>query len=155
MTYQIDQSGKVEQTNRNTVLCLSNNLWDAVMITAKTKRQLQEIFRRHGQIRNFVLFTFCAAVAFIIKSNHKCLAVTIDQEYFGKEKVIKNIVLEMLKNEVRIPEIAFMQIGRRVNAHKRAYLIFTKKLKAKRTLSLEVVLETIKKTEVGKRLKDA
>jgi hypothetical protein len=64
-------------------------------------------------------------------------------------------VEQMLKDEVRIPKITFAQIGRRVNAHKRAYLTFTKELKAKKSLSLEIVLKTIKMTEVGKRLKDA
>lgn len=58
MKYEIDQSGKIEQTNKNTVLCLSNDKWDSVLILARTKRQIQEIFRRNGQIRNYVILPF-------------------------------------------------------------------------------------------------
>lgn len=155
MSYQIDQSGKIEQTNKDTVLCLSNSEWDAVKIKGRTKRQIQEIFRRNGQIRNFVLFTFSAGLAILLKKNLKVRTVTIDQEYYGKEAIIKNILLEMFKREKRLPEISFGQIGRKVMAHQRAYLIFSGKLKKYRTLKAEEILKQIKKTEVGKRLKNA
>ena len=67
MRLQIDQSGKIEQTNKKTVLCLSNKEWYALVIPGKVKRQVQEVFRRHGQIRNFILFTFCAGIALLLQ----------------------------------------------------------------------------------------
>lgn len=134
--YFIDQSGKIEQTNKDTVLCLADGSWDTVLIKAKTKRQIQEIFRRNGQIRNYVLFTFCAGLSLLIKRNLRIGQVIIDKEYFGKEPVIKEILLEMLKEEKKILEIAFANIGRRVNAHSVGYLTFTGKRRAKSTLTL-------------------
>lgn len=89
MPKQIDQSGKIEQTNKDTILCLSNDDWDAIKISAKTKRQLQEIFRRNGQNRNFVLFTFSAGLAILIDRNSRLHHLIIDREYYGHEAVIK------------------------------------------------------------------
>jgi len=43
MKYQIDQSHKIEQTNKNTILCLSNGTEYTILITGKTKRKIQEI----------------------------------------------------------------------------------------------------------------
>lgn len=154
MKYQIDQSGKIENTNKDTVLCLSNNKWDAVLIKARTKRQIQEIFRRHGQIRNYVLFTFCAGLSLLIKRNIKIKRIIIDKEYIGHEPIIEKITNEMLKDK-KVPEIIFDLIGKEVMAHKRANDIASKKLKTKKTLNLEEILGQIKMTEVGKRLKDA
>lgn len=162
MKIEIDQSGKVEQTSKDTVLCLSNDHWDAVVIKAATKRQIQEVFRRHGQIKNYVIFTFCAGLSLLIKRNLKIDKIIIDREYFGKEPIIKEIILKMLGKKGKIPEIIFGNIGRRVMAHSRAYKIYSKRLKAKAVLTFVEILEEIsraflriKKTEVGKRLKNA
>lgn len=153
MVYQIDQSGKIEQTNKDTVLCLSNGTWDTILIKAKTKRQLQEIFRRHGQTRNYVLFVFCAGVSLLFQRNLKISSAVIDREYYRKDSIIKEILLKMLdKKEINI---LFGNIGRRVNAHNQAYLTYNKKLKPKEIIEATKIFEAIKKTEVGKRLKDA
>ena len=154
--FQIDQSGKIEQTNKNTVLCLSNDEWDAVLIKARSKRQIQEIFRRNGQIRNYVIFTFSAGLSLLIKRNLEIQRIIIDREYYGKEAVIKEVLLKMLSRR-KVPEIVFENIGRKTQAHNRAYLIYSKKLKSKRLLLLRVeeILREIKMTEVGKRLKNA
>lgn len=153
--YQIDQSGKIEQTNKDTVLCLANGSLDTILIKAKTKRQLQEIFRRNGQPRNYVLFTFCAGLSILLKRDITIGQVTIDREYFGKEAVIKEILLEMLEKDKNRIDINFDTIGRRVNAHIKGYLVFKGKLKANKNISQDALLQEIKKTEVGNRLKNA
>lgn len=153
--FYIDQSGKIEKTNKVTVLCLSNKEWDAVLIKARTKRQVQEIFRRNGQIRNYVLFTFCAGLSCLIGRNIKYHRLIIDQEYFGKEPIIEKLILEMLRDKKKVPEIVFTLIGKKAMAHTRANDIATKKLKAKKVLNSEEILRKIKMTEVGKRLKNA
>ena len=121
---------------------------------SKTKRQIQEIFRRNGQIRNYVLFTFCAGLALLLKKYFKKGCVIIDREYYGKEKVIKNIMLEILRGEKWIPQISFAEIGRKCLAHKHAYLTYSKELVPDCILKKEEILRVIKMTEVGKRLKD-
>lgn len=152
---QIDQSGKIEQTNKNSILCLSNDFWDTVVIKAKTKRQVKEIFRRNGQIRNFVLFTFSAGLAILLRRNLKIGKVMIDQEYSGKEAVIKSIILDILHQEKRVPDIHFGHIGKESRAHYRAALIGLGRANPQKVIEFEELLKEIKKTEVGKRLKDA
>jgi len=152
---EIDQSGKIEQLSKDTVLCISDGDWDAILIKSQTKRQLQEIYRRNGQTRNFILFTFCAGLAILIIRNKKYPVITIDQEYLGKENVIKNILNEMFKKIKNPPDIIFDHIGKKANAHHIAHDIAVKEIEAKKILSLKEILKEIKKTEVGKRLKDA
>ena len=155
MPLQIDQSGKIEATSQHTILCLSNDRWVAVKIEAKAKRQLQEIFRRNGQPRNFVLFTFSAGLAILLDKNKDIHRVMIDEEYSGKEFVIKNIVLEMLDQRQEPLEIRFGKVGKNALAHHRAYAVARGKLRASYTLGFDEVLTKIKMTEVGKRLKNA
>ena len=113
MKIEIDQSGKIEQTAKDTVLAISNGDWDTIIIKARTKRQIQEIFRRHGQNKNFVLFTFSASLAILIKRNSKHYKnITIDTEYTGKGPIIKEIVLEILSSEKQTPSIMFGRIGK-------------------------------------------
>lgn len=134
--FQIDQSGKIEQTNKDTVLCLAEDseegFWDGLVIKSKTKRQLQKIFRRNGQPKNYVLFVFCAGLYLLIKRNLHIPMITIDREYFGKEAIIKEILLQMLEGSKIIPEIEFGNIGRKVQAHLKGYRIYTGKLVTKK-----------------------
>ena len=155
MKYFIDQSGKIKDTAKDTVLCISNGQWSTVLIKAKTKRQLQEIFRRHGQIRNYVLFTFSAGLSLLIQNNSQATKIVIDKEYLGNEPVIKEIILQIIKGNKNIPVVEFGHIGKTSKAHFRAKLVVSKKEKPKVILSENILLKAIKKTEVGKRLKNA
>lgn len=153
--FQIDQSGKIEQTNKDTVLCLSNGSWDTVLIKAKTKRQIQEIFRRNGQPRNYVLFTFSAALAILIERNLSVGKIVIDKEYFGKEPIIKKLLEEMSEEIKEKVTLEFGLVGKSSRADFRAGEVLAKKKKAKLVLTARMLLKAIKKTEVGNRLKDA
>lgn len=44
--YKADQSGKIEQTNKNTVVAISNGKKFTVLLKAKDKRLLQDLFRK-------------------------------------------------------------------------------------------------------------
>lgn len=155
MTIEIDQSGKVEDTAKDTILCLSNDEWYAIKIPAAVKRQLQERFRRNGQIRNFVLFTFCAGLARLLRVAKPRTKVVIDREYFGKEPVIKNILEKMLGDVIATPVFDFGFIGKHSRAHTHANDVAVGKEKSTKVLNEIGLLRQIKKTEVGERLKNA
>lgn len=155
MNFEIDQSGKIEDTAKDTILCLSNDEWYAVRIPAMVKRQLQERFRRNGQIRNFVLFTFCAGLARLLRVVKPKTKVVIDREYFGKEPVIKNVLERMLADLMPMPVFDFRFIGKHSRAHSHANDVAVGKEKPTKILNEIGLLRQIKKTEVGKRLKDA
>lgn len=153
--HQIDQSGKIEQTNFDTAICLSNGTWDSIFIEAKTKRQIQEIFRRTGQIRNYVIFTFCAALTFIIERNIKVGRIVIDQEYYGKEPIIKKLLGEMSRKIKETATLDFGLVGKSSRVHILAAEVFAKRKEPGQVLNKEQLLKLIRKTEVGKQLKDA
>lgn len=155
MKLHVDQSGKVEKTSKDTILCLSNDEWFAVKIDRKVKRQLQEIFRRNGQIRNYLLFTFCAGLAILLRLAKPKTKVTIDREYFGKEPIINNILASMLADLTSEPVIEFDFIGTEPPAHLMAKEVARGKQLPTKVASEAELLKEIKKTEVGKRLKDA
>lgn len=153
--YQIDQSGKIEQTNKDTVICLANGTWDTILIKAATKRSLLEVFRRNGQPRNYILFTFCASLAILIERNIGVGRIVIDREYYGKEPIIKKLLEEMSKKIKEKATLEFGLVGKTSRADFIAGEVFSGKIKPKTLITKKELLKQIKKTEVGKQLKDA
>ena len=99
------------------------------MIPRKIKRQLQKEFRKLGQPRLFVDRTFAAGIVLLIRNYLRKIDVLVaDREYLSREKLIKDIILEMLKKLRRKqPQIYFRQIGKKSNAHNIAYQTYKKK----------------------------
>ena len=95
MRIEIDQSGKIEQTERHTVLCLSNDKNYSIFISRKVKRKIQRFFRENNQIRNFIIFTHSAGLSILLRRVKPLTKVIIDQEYKDKNAVIKNLIHEM------------------------------------------------------------
>lgn len=148
MRVKIDQSGKIEDTSKDTVVAFADGLSYTILIPAKVKRQLQEVFRRQGKPRLFVYRTFAAGVFLLIK---KCLPkikdLVIDTEYAGHEKQIKEIILEMIrKNNLPEPNIYFQRIGSKPKVHYAAYDVFSRKKKADRVVSFEEIVGPATKT---------
>jgi hypothetical protein len=157
MKVEVDQSGKIEDTSKDTVLAFSNKIWAAIIIPAKVKRQIQEIFRRRGQPRIFVFRTFAAGVVLLIRNYQSQITdVQIDTEYPGNEAVIKDIIVRMLHDQ-RIPEpnIYFRRIGKKSMAHHRAYAVAVGKLEAGRRIGLDDLVKIAIKNDRGhqRRLK--
>lgn len=99
MKYQIDQSGKIEQTNQDTVLAITGkDISYCIKITSKTKRQLQEYFRSIGQPNLFIYKSFTAAVYLLLNTfNMRVSQVEIDREYPGQEKLIEVMLLKLFE----------------------------------------------------------
>ena len=66
MTYQIDQSGKIEDTSKPTVLAMTNGQTYSILIPAKTKREIQEIYRRLGLTRFYIYEIFSLGLYFLL-----------------------------------------------------------------------------------------
>jgi hypothetical protein len=145
---EIDQSGKIEDTAKSTIVAFTNSSNYVIKITSKTKRRLQEIFRRKGQIRLFIYRTFATLIFLLIKKHLKRISlVVIDLEYPGKEKVIKDIVLEYLRiEELKEPRISFKRIGNKPKVHYLAHDVFVGKKRADEVIKLNTLIKmTIKK----------
>ncbi|TSC87541.1 MAG: Uncharacterized protein G01um10147_519 [Microgenomates group bacterium Gr01-1014_7] len=148
MTYQIDQSGKIEQTSKDTVIAYSNGTKFAVVVPRRLKRKVQEIFRLHGFTSLFVYYLFSVGVFYLLSNLKEKSSVTIDTEYPGKDKIIKQFATSLLKNNNKIEhEISFARIGNRPPAHYAAKDVFDKKIKPDKILNLEDIIKAIKKTD--------
>lgn len=153
MKIYVDQSGKIEDTSNPTILAFTDSRTFSIKITAKTKRQLQEIFRRRGQIRLFVYRAFASLVFLLItKFLREIDQVVIDVEYPGKEKLIKEIILEFLRRKkLKEPSIFFERIGNTPKVHYSAYNVFVKKKKADLVIRLGELKDLAIKNDRGRR----
>jgi hypothetical protein len=129
MAYQVDQSNKIEKTNKNTAIALANSSEFVILITGKTKRKLQELFRQKGKPHLFIYKTFAACIVILLReSKIQYNEIVIDIEYTGKEKMIKSMIYEVLDRLYeKLPEIKFQAIGKKNKAHNLAYLTAQKK----------------------------
>lgn len=144
MRIEIDQSGKIEETHRDTVLAMANGVTETVRITARTKRRLQEAYRRAGRPRDYIVGVFSAALYLLVKRYVKVMhEIVIDTEYPGHEQLIIAILESKLGEERTnfLPLILFRSIGKRSNAHISALTTFKKPSKASAVLNYEAIIK--------------
>ncbi len=127
MQIEIDQSNKVEQKSNNTVIAYANSKQKSLMIPARYKRELQKLFRKANKPQMFRYKIFALLVYLLIKDDLKLISsIIIDNEYTGREDLIKNYLLQFLKIDGKFfskDNIHFDLIGRESNAHKRAIAV--------------------------------
>jgi len=145
MTYQIDQSGKIEQTNLDTVIALSNDIQTAIILPRKTKRIIKKIFREQGKSKIFIYLTFSALIFLLLKLFPPKKKVIIDKEYPGYEEFIKlNIINNFQKMKIpQLPVLGFGLVGKSSRAHDYANKIAKKIKKANKIVKLEEILKLI------------
>lgn len=131
MKIEIDQSGRIEETNRDTILALSNDVNYSIRIHRRTKRKLLEDFRRQGKPKLFTVKVFTAGLYFLLNKHHKKSDnIVVDIEYAGKNSIIKSILLDYTKDVFIRDKISFKSIGRKSNAHILAIEVYRKNKKA-------------------------
>jgi len=124
MRIEIDQSGKIENTNRPTVVAFSNKKSGILVILAKDKKAVQKFFRELKKPKLFIHITFAVLVYYLIRNdlkNHD--QIILDREYPGYEKLIINKLKEFLEKEANIEglSITVSQIGKKSRAHDLAW----------------------------------
>lgn len=148
MKYEVDQSIRIEKTNQDTIIGLANHKESiALIIPAKTKRTLQEHFRRQGLTKKYVILIFTASIILAVeKSKFKIQELIIDIEYPGhEEKIIKHI-----KNYFKDKfEVYFSLIGKHSPAHLSAYGVHTKRRKSNYKTNTEEINKIIQKMTSG------
>jgi len=153
MSFQIDQSGKIEDTAKNTVIAFSNDIQASVFISKKTKRQVQEAFRYHGEISFFIDQIFALAVFYLISDFIIEQKITIDLEYPGRDKFITRLINEHLKSHNKPPhDISFGRIGSKPKVHYAAKDVFDNKIKPTKILTLKQILDKQKDRWALKRV---
>ncbi|MFZ5365897.1 MAG: hypothetical protein ACOZBZ_01250 [Patescibacteria group bacterium] len=143
----IDQSGKIENTEKDTVIAFTNKISASIRIPAKVKRLFQKIYRKKGKPKLYIYETFAFGIFLLLKNYLSWVKdVVIDKEYPGHEKMVKQLLLELIeKNKLKIPHIEFARIGRKPRVHYAAHDVFEKKKKPTYEISLKTILALTKK----------
>ena len=124
MSIQIDQSGKIEDTSKPTVIALaSKKISRSILLQAEDKRLVQTIYRKTGKPRLFVLQVFSALIYLLIeRCNCSQQVIIIDHEYPGHEELIRSYIMQLIhkyKNVKIDPHhIRFGYVGKHSQAHK-------------------------------------
>src|SRR3989338_250467 len=125
MIIEIDQSGKLEATNKQTVIAFSNGKRKSICISGKEKRELQEFFRRIGKPRMYIYRVFAILIFLLIRDELKGIdGMVIDREYPGWDHLIKDFLLREIRR-IRAnfdPHcISFHEVGKQSGSHFAAY----------------------------------
>ena len=145
----VDQSGRVEFTGEDTVLAFSNGMRFAVLIPSVVKRECVKALRDRGfGGATFYPQLFTVGLYFLLREHLGQLArITIDLEYFGKDELIKEHLVNLLRRanyEVDPDVIQFGQIGKHSGAHRLAIAALRRKVQPNRVLTSEEILGQFK-----------
>ncbi len=148
MLYQIDQSGKIEHTNRPTVLTLANGEVFSIKISSIEKQKLISALRQMNRPNKTYVFQIFAVLIFVLLRKLGPAVVVVDQEYPGHDTSIKEILSQLFDSQkAKPPEISFGLVGKNCQAHKIGLEIFQRKRQANIVVSASEVLEIVLKNK--------
>ncbi len=126
--FTIDQSGKVEHINEDTILALaSKKIQYSIKIPKNIKKKIFSKCRKRYK-KNITLRLFAYCLYLLLKNKISINSkIIIDKEYYGHERDIKSLLLKNLK--LKKYQINFSCVGKKDLSHKIAYKTFSGKLK--------------------------
>lgn len=130
---EVDQSGKFEATGQHTALALANSICFTVLIPATVKRDCIRELRKHG-VQGPTMYTrlFATSLYFLLRNQiEQAVLVTIDTEYQGRDALIKQHLLYLLRRAnytVDAAQITFGYVGKHSSAHHAALAVFRSKV---------------------------
>lgn len=156
MKYQIDQSGKIEQTNKNTVVAVTNGKSVVLKITSIEKQKLIKTLTLLKKPHKTYIMEILSVIIYIALCDLKIDDVIIDTEYTGHNASIKEKLIQLFeKDHTLYPNIHFGFIGKHSHAHIKAIEVFRGDRKANKVLKAEDVLRLLvnKANKKGWRLR--
>ncbi|HKP51122.1 MAG TPA: hypothetical protein VJ183_00575 [Chloroflexia bacterium] len=143
---EVDQSGKIEDTSRDTVLALANGVQLSLIIPAVIKRECVHTLRESGVTgQTLYLQFFATALFFLLRNDLSVLPlVIIDIEYTGKDAQIKQHLYSLLQRAGFITDneqIQFGYVGKKSPAHVLALSVFRGQKEADLTLTTKELLK--------------
>ncbi len=146
MHIEVDQSGKVELLSHDTIIACSNDNQNSIMIPRKIK---QSLYYNHKNIISQLKYKlFCIGVYYCIERFlTKSKLITIDDEYHGKNILVKSILISYIRKKYpNFDErlIRFGQVTKKSNAHHIAIETFRQEHKPNETLNEEQIWRLLK-----------
>ncbi|MGA9349158.1 MAG: hypothetical protein WBW48_10180 [Anaerolineae bacterium] len=145
---EVDQSGKVERTQMDTVLAFSNNLRYAIRIPAAVKRAALHALRQRckpSRSKKAIYVGLFAAGLYLLLREHLDTLdyIIIDVEYPGREADIRGMLLLWIRRidpEYPSERIVFRQVGKKSPAHNLAWEVYRGKHQADRVITEKELL---------------
>ena len=146
MHIEIDQSGKIELLSHDTIIACSNDNQNSIMIPKKIKQTIY--YSQKNSISQLKYKLFCIGVYYCIeKFLSKSKLITIDDEYHGKNNLVKSILVSYIRKKYPSFDeklIRFDQITKKSNAHHVAIETFRQEHKPNDTLTEEHIWRLLK-----------
>lgn len=150
MKVYIDQSGKIEDTNKLTIVAFANKKAKTLMISSVEKQKLMKTMRILDHPKKTFIYKAFAGLVFLLLRGENIKEVIIDKEYPGHEPLIKDILLQLFKkNKLQTPYIEFKRIGKQSQAHKIALETFRGERKPDKVVKAVEVLILLYKKKKG------
>lgn len=147
MQVEVDQSGKVEVTQKATVLALAGEVNFSLLLSAEVKRKvLAELERRRPDRSRTMhrMLVFSTLLFLLLKDHiHKLNRIIVDVEYDGHSATIKEHVLNLFRRRRMMldPEMLhFRRIGKKSPAHDLALKVFNYKVSPSQKVTAEEIL---------------
>ena len=145
MRVEIDQSGKLEQLNTDTVVAYSDGSYGTIVLKTIVKQKIiRELRKSLIPRRDIVAIWFAVVVYLLIKDLAKNTVILLDEEYTGKNTIIEEALSKLLQQRFHykwIGSIRFQQIGKDSPAHKLAWSTHrTKRRVGVRKLTVEDII---------------
>lgn len=135
--YEVDMSGKIEETNKPTALALAGHINISLYISATEKQKILKALRaaRPKWSRTKInVYVFSVLLFFLLRDDiEKIDLVTIDLEYTGHDGIIKDRVMTFCQREkifVYKEQITFASVTKKSPSHQLAYDVFRGKTKS-------------------------
>ena len=143
MHIEVDQSGKIEQMNKDTYIAFSNHEQFCVKVPKKVKQELSVGCRKN--IKQFTQKMFSISLYYCLKDYlKKKQLIRIDTEYPGWEPFIKRELVRLFPPTIDKEIIQFGQVSKESKAHKLAIRSFREEEKPNRILSKEDFIKWLK-----------
>ena len=142
MKIEIDQSGKIENTNIRTIVAFSNAKNRTVIVSSREKLKIQKYFRQIGKRKVFIYRTFATLIYFLTKNEKNIQQMIIDLEYPGQEHLIKNYLLKLFNRKNHRfdrNDITFDVVGKKSRAHQAAIVAYRKNRADVRVISSDII----------------
>ena len=143
MRVEVDQSGKVEKTNKDTVIAFSNLEQSTVLVSSKVK----QILMRDKKDKRYKIRLFAAGVYLLLKDKLRDMEIImIDEEYPGYNRYIKDLLLTFIRKEIPNFDKSLIKFGRitkESNAHNIALLTYRGILKPNKIIREEELSELL------------
>lgn len=152
MRVEIDQSGKIEETGKLTIVAFANGRVKILKISSSEKRKLLSTLRELDHPRKTFIYKAFSALIFLLLASGDVREVLVDNEYPGHEATIKDWVLKLFRKKgKRPPQIYIGFVGKESPAHKAAIAAYRGKLKPDRIVKADDVTRLLLPNKTGWR----